>query len=70
MVNPWSETSFPTVLSNFDLKDIYNVDEYGPFYLCLPDQTYHLKNEKCFNGQHSKVHINGMGVVSCNQRGG
>ena len=31
MVNAWSETSLPTFLSNYDLKDIYNADEFG-FY--------------------------------------
>ena len=29
MVNAWSETSLPTFLSNYDLKDIYNADEFG-----------------------------------------
>ena len=31
MVNAWSETSLPTLLSNYDLKDIYNTDEFGLF---------------------------------------
>ena len=32
MVNAWSETSLPTLLSNYDLKDIYNADKFGLFY--------------------------------------
>ena len=32
MVNAWSETSLPTLLYNYDLKDIYNADEFGLFY--------------------------------------
>ena len=28
MVNVWSETSLPTLLYNYDLKDIYNADEF------------------------------------------
>ena len=28
MVNAWSETSLPTLLYNYDLKDIYNADEF------------------------------------------
>ena len=43
MVNAWSETSLPTLLSNYDLKDIYNADEFGLFYQCLPNETYQLK---------------------------
>ena len=40
MVNAWSETSLPTLLWNFDLKDIYNADEFGLFYQCLSNKTY------------------------------
>ena len=40
MVNEWSETSFPTRLSNYILKHIYNADELGllsmPFGHKLP----------------------------------
>ena len=32
MVNAWSETSLPTLLSNYDLKDICKTDEFGLFY--------------------------------------
>ena len=48
MVNAWSETFLPTLLSNYDLKDIYNVDEFGLFYQCLPNKTYQLKSEKYY----------------------
>ena len=48
MGNAWSETSLPTLLSNYDLKDIYNADEFGLFYWCLPNKTYQLKSEKCY----------------------
>ena len=36
MVSPWKETSLPTLLSNHDLKDIYNADELGFFYQMHP----------------------------------
>ena len=35
MVNAWSETSLPTLLSNYDLKDIYNAGEFGLFLSVL-----------------------------------
>ena len=35
MVNAWSETSLPTLLYNYDLKEIYNADECGLFYQCV-----------------------------------
>ena len=45
MVNAWSETSLPTLLSNYDLKDIYNADELGLFYQSLLNKTYQLSQE-------------------------
>ena len=38
MVTAWSETSLPTLLYNYDLKDIYNADEFGLFYQCVPNK--------------------------------
>ena len=40
IVDGWWETSLPTLLSNYDLKDIYNADEFVLFYECLPNKTY------------------------------
>ena len=31
MVNAWKKTSLPTLLSNYDLKDVYNADQFGLF---------------------------------------
>ena len=51
MVNAWKETSLPTLLSNYDLKDIYNADEFGQmydkFYKFMTNKTCQLKSEKC-----------------------
>ena len=47
MTSSWSETTLPTILSNYKLEDSFNADEFGLFYQCLPDKTYHLKGEKC-----------------------
>ena len=64
MVNAWSETSLPTLLSNYDLKDIYNADEFGLFYQSLPNKTYQLKSEKCYGGKLSKIRITGMAAAN------
>ena len=58
MVNMWSETSLPTLLSNYDIKDIYNTNEF--FYQCIPNKTYQLKSEKSYWGKLSKIGITGM----------
>ena len=64
MVNVWSETSLPTLLSNYDLKDIYNVDEFGLFYQCIPNKTYQLKSEKYYGGKLSKIRITGIAATN------
>ena len=60
MVAPWNETTLPTLLSKYDLKDIFNADEFGLFYQCLPNKTYHFKGQKCSGGKNSKVRLTGM----------
>ena len=41
----WDETTLPTLLSNYGLENIYNANELGLFYRCLPDKFYQLKTE-------------------------
>ncbi|XP_065664689.1 tigger transposable element-derived protein 4-like [Hydra vulgaris] len=60
MIAPWLETILLTILSRYPLENIFNADEFGLFYQCLPDKSLHLKNEKCIGGKHSKVHLTGM----------
>ena len=64
MVNAWSEMSLPTYLSNYDLEDIYNADEFGLFYQCLPNKNYLLKLERCYVGKLSKIRIAGMAAAN------
>ena len=64
MTRSWSETTLPTILSKYKLENIFNADEFGLFYQCLPDKTYHLKGEKCSGGEKSKVRLTGMAAAS------
>ena len=57
IVNAWSETSLPTLLSNYDLEDIYNADEFRLFCQCLPNKIYQLKSDKWYEGKLSKIRI-------------
>ena len=63
MINAWSEMFPPTRLSNYDLKDIYNADEFGLFYQCLPNKTYQV-SEKFYGGKLSKIRITGMAAAN------
>ena len=44
MVDAWWEIFLPTLLSNYELKEICNVDKFGLFCECLPNKTYQLKS--------------------------
>ena len=46
----WKETSLPTILSRYELKDIYNADEFGLSFQRLPKKTLHLKSESLVMG--------------------
>ena len=62
MVAGWNETTIPTLLSNYSLENIYNADEFGLFYKCLPDKSYQLTTEKCPGCKHSKISITSLAV--------
>ena len=32
MIAPWEQNTLPTILSKYDLNQIYNTDEFGLFY--------------------------------------
>ena len=36
-----------TILSIFELADIFNADEFGLFYQALPQKRLYVKKEKC-----------------------
>ena len=60
MVTPWEQTILPTILSIYDLNQIYNADESGLFYRAQPNKSLHLKNENCVGGKHSKLRLTGL----------
>ena len=60
MTASWEQTTLPTILSGYNLADIYNADEFGLFYQALPDRSLPLKSEKCVGGKHSKIRLTGM----------
>lgn len=46
-----------TLIENYDARDIFNTDETGLFFKCLPDKTLTFKDEKCYGGKHSKERL-------------
>ena len=66
MTASWFETRLPTILSNYELPDIYNADEFGLFFQALPSKSLHLKDEKCIEGKFSKVWLTGLAAANAN----
>ena len=60
MVAHSEQTKLPTILSKYDLNQIYNADEFGLLYRTLPNKSIHLKNENCVGGKHSKLSLTGL----------
>ena len=60
MTAPWEETTLTTLLARYQLKNIFNADEFGLFYEALPLQSLHLQGKRCSDGKHSKVQLTRM----------
>ena len=60
MIAPWTETTLPTILSRYPMENIFNADEFGLFYQCLPNKILHLKGQNFSGGKHSKVRLTGL----------
>lgn len=50
MLKEWKEKTLPDVLNRYSAFNIYNVDESGLFYQCLPNKTFTLQGEKSSRG--------------------
>ncbi|UYV73153.1 hypothetical protein LAZ67_10001978 [Cordylochernes scorpioides] len=55
------------LLNGYDSRDIFNTDETGLFYKCLPDRTLAFKDEKCHGGKLSKDRLTVL--LACNMDG-
>lgn len=53
----WKRDVLPSLLKDYQEQDIFNADETGLFFKCLPDKTLTFKNEKCHGGKHSKERV-------------
>ena len=66
--------SLKNILSNYDIADIYNTDEFGLFYCLGPLRTLAAKNDKAKGGKNNKKRItvllnsNASGTVKIKQK--
>lgn len=52
----WVKTLSP-ILKQYDPKNVFNADETGLFFKCLPDKTMSIKGEPCHGGKRSKERV-------------
>ena len=67
MTSDWLQSTLPSVLNEYEARDVFNADETGLFYRCLPDKTLSFKGQQCSGGKKSKERITVM--VACNSNG-
>ena len=53
----WVEDELPSLTENVHPVDIFNADETGLFYQCLPNKTAVFKGEECRGGKQSKLRV-------------
>ena len=63
-VNNWYKNRLPILLKEFKKEQIFNADETGLFYKCLPDRTHVFKNETCAGGKMSKERLSVLVAAS------
>lgn len=57
VAHDWIENVFVPLMAQYDENNVFNADEAGLFYKCLPGKTMAFKDDKCLNGKNSKERI-------------
>ena len=63
IIASWCETSLLTLLSQYKLKVINNVDEFGFFYQCSPNKAFYIMSGKYSGDKHNKISITGVAAT-------
>ncbi|XP_066258787.1 tigger transposable element-derived protein 4-like [Euwallacea similis] len=53
----WKRDVLPHLLEGYQPRDVFNADETGLFFKCLPNNTLTFKNQKCHGGKHNKQRV-------------
>ncbi|GFX59468.1 tigger transposable element-derived protein 6 [Trichonephila clavipes] len=51
------QNSLSYLIKEYEPRNIFNKDETGLFFKCLPEKTFTFKKEKCYGGRHSKERL-------------
>jgi hypothetical protein len=66
VVEDWKE-KLAKIINDYQASDIFNGDEFGLFFQCLPNNSMLLKGQSCKGGKQSKTRITVF--VCCNMDG-
>ncbi|GFW68330.1 tigger transposable element-derived protein 4 [Trichonephila clavipes] len=58
------ENSLSDLIKEYEPRNIFNTDETGLFFKCLPEKAFTFKKEKCYGGKHSKERLTILLVVN------
>ena len=64
----WMETTLQTILSNYNLDNIFLLTSFACFPTVSQIRLLHFLWEKCMGGKSSKVILTGMTAAECNWR--
>lgn len=63
----WQTVTLPKLIQTYNPDNVFNLDETGLFFKCLPNKTWTFKNDDCFGGKHSKERVTVL--LCCNWSG-
>ena len=59
-VGEWRTETLPTIIQDYDPRDIFNADETGLFYRMAPDKTLAFTGEECHGTKQNKDRLTVM----------
>ncbi|GFX12720.1 tigger transposable element-derived protein 6 [Trichonephila clavipes] len=51
------QNSLSDLIKEYESRNIFNTDETGLFFKCLPEKAFTFKKEKCHRGKHSNERL-------------
>ena len=66
-VDDWKKTALARLLTEYAPQDVFNADETGLFFRCLPNKTHAFKGQACHGGKQAKDRLTVL--IGCNMTG-
>ncbi|XP_062538390.1 tigger transposable element-derived protein 4-like [Armigeres subalbatus] len=66
MTSDWMSNVLPGLINEYEPNDIFNADETGLFFKCLPEKSFVFRSETCHGGKYSKQRLTVMCATNMN----